>query len=55
MSPETHGGAHLLGTKGVCIIGHGSSTAQAVRAAVRVASETVEAGLVSEIAAALGH
>ncbi len=57
LSPETHGGAHLLGTKGVCIIGHGSSNAAAVRAAIRVASETVEAGLVGEITAALqgGH
>jgi glycerol-3-phosphate acyltransferase PlsX len=53
LSPETHGGAHLLGVKGVCIIGHGSSNANAVRAAIRVAAETVEAGLVGEITAAL--
>ena len=53
LSPETHGGAHLLGVKGVCIIGHGSSSAAAVRAAVRVATETVEAGLVAEITQAL--
>lgn len=50
LSPETHGGAHLLGVKGVCIIGHGSSSAQAVRSAVRIATETVQAGLVAEIA-----
>ncbi len=55
LSPETHGGAHLLGTKGVCIIGHGSSNASAVRAAVRVASETVQAGLTDEIATKLGQ
>jgi phosphate acyltransferase len=53
LSPETHGGAHLLGVKGVCIIGHGSSSADAVSAAVRVASETVQAGLVEGIAEAL--
>jgi glycerol-3-phosphate acyltransferase PlsX len=53
LSPETHGGAHLLGVKGVCIIGHGSSSSQAVRAAVKIASETVQAGLVEEIAQAL--
>jgi glycerol-3-phosphate acyltransferase PlsX len=53
LSPETTGGAHLLGTKGVCIIGHGSSNAQAVRNAVRIASETVDAGLVEEIAQAV--
>jgi glycerol-3-phosphate acyltransferase PlsX len=53
LSPETHGGAHLLGVKGVCIIGHGSSSADATRAAIRIASETVEAGLVAEITQAL--
>jgi glycerol-3-phosphate acyltransferase PlsX len=55
LSPETHGGAHLLGVKGVCIIGHGSSNPNAVRAAIRIASETVEAGLVNEISKALGR
>lgn len=50
LRPETHGGAHLLGVKGVCIIGHGSSNADAVRAALRIASQTVTAGLVAEIA-----
>ncbi len=49
LSPETHGGAHLLGVRGVCIIGHGSSSAEATRAAIRIASQTVEAGLVGEI------
>jgi phosphate acyltransferase len=49
LSPQTHGGAHLLGVKGVCIIGHGSSNEQAVEAALRVASETAEAGLVERI------
>lgn len=53
LSPETHGGAHLLGVKGVCIIGHGSSNAGAVAAAVRIAAETVEAGLVDGISRAL--
>jgi glycerol-3-phosphate acyltransferase PlsX len=49
LSPESHGGAHLLGVKGVCIIGHGSSSADAVRSALRVAAETVDGGLVAEI------
>ena len=53
LSPETHGGAHLLGVKGVCIIGHGSSKAGAVAAAVRIAAETVEAGLVDGISRAV--
>ena len=53
LSAEAHGGAHLLGTKGVCIIGHGSSSAAAVRAAIKIARETVEAGLVEEVGRAL--
>ncbi len=34
-----YGGAPLLGVKGVCIIAHGSSNANAIKNAVRVASE----------------
>jgi glycerol-3-phosphate acyltransferase PlsX len=41
-SYETYGGSPLLGVNGVAIIAHGSSTALAVRNAVRVAMETVE-------------
>ena len=40
--PAAYGGAPLLGVNGVCIIGHGSSSADAVRNAVRVAAESVE-------------
>lgn len=41
-SYESYGGSPLLGVNGVVIIAHGSSTALAVRNAVRVALETVE-------------
>ena len=34
-----YGGAPLLGVKGVCIISHGSSNANAIKNAIRVASE----------------
>jgi glycerol-3-phosphate acyltransferase PlsX len=54
LSPDSTGGAHLLGAKGVCIIGHGSSNAEAVRNALRVASSTVEAGLVGAVTERLG-
>jgi glycerol-3-phosphate acyltransferase PlsX len=37
-----YGGAPLLGVKGVCIIGHGRSSARAVKSAVRVAASFVE-------------
>jgi phosphate acyltransferase len=53
LDPDTHGGAILLGVKGVCIISHGSSTARAVVSAVRVARDAVESGLVDKLAAAI--
>jgi glycerol-3-phosphate acyltransferase PlsX len=40
-----YGGAPLLGVKGVCIITHGSSNANAMKNAVRVASEFSERGI----------
>jgi glycerol-3-phosphate acyltransferase PlsX len=54
LSADSYGGAHLLGVKGVCIIGHGSSNAEAVRNALRIASSTVEGGLVGAVAERLG-
>jgi glycerol-3-phosphate acyltransferase PlsX len=36
-----YGGAHLLGLKGVCIIGHGRSNVRAVKNAVRMSREIV--------------
>jgi phosphate acyltransferase len=41
-SYETYGGSPLLGVNGVVIIAHGSSSALAIRNAIRVAVETVE-------------
>ena len=41
-SYETYGGSPLLGVNGVVIIAHGSSSALAVRNAIRVAMETVD-------------
>jgi glycerol-3-phosphate acyltransferase PlsX len=40
--PSAYGGAPLLGVNGVCIIGHGSSNAQAAFNGIRVAAESVE-------------
>jgi glycerol-3-phosphate acyltransferase PlsX len=45
-----YGGAPLLGIKGVCIITHGSSNTNAIKNAVRVASEFAEAGVNETIA-----
>jgi glycerol-3-phosphate acyltransferase PlsX len=48
-SPETYGGAMLLGVDGVCVISHGSSNANAIRNALRVAFDMVEADIVSHL------
>ncbi len=40
-----YGGAPLLGVKGVCIVGHGSSNANAIKNAIRVAAETARHGI----------
>jgi glycerol-3-phosphate acyltransferase PlsX len=45
-----YGGAPLLGIKGVCIITHGSSNTNAIKNAVRVASEFAEGGVNETIA-----
>jgi len=42
-----YGGAPLLGVRGVCIICHGGSNANAIKNAIRVAAEFVE-GQVNE-------
>jgi glycerol-3-phosphate acyltransferase PlsX len=40
-----YGGAPLLGVKGVCIITHGSSNANAIKNAIRVAAEFAASGI----------
>jgi len=53
-----YGGAPLLGVKGVCIITHGSSNANAIKNAVRVAAEFSKRGINDSIErglAALHH
>jgi glycerol-3-phosphate acyltransferase PlsX len=44
-----YGGAPLLGVRGIVIIGHGRSNANAIKNAVRVASELVQAKLNEKI------
>ncbi len=50
---DTYGGAMLLGTKGPCIISHGSSGDEAMVNAISVAAEMVEANLVDKLADAV--
>src|SRR5207248_1749940 len=44
-----YGGAPLLGVKGVCIVGHGSSNSNAIKNAIRIAAEGARAGITSKI------
>jgi glycerol-3-phosphate acyltransferase PlsX len=48
-----YGGAPLLGVRGVCIVGHGSSNERAVMNAIRVAAEFAAAEVNSGIEAML--
>ena len=40
-----YGGAPLLGVRGICIVGHGSSNANAIYNGIRVAAEFAQAGI----------
>jgi glycerol-3-phosphate acyltransferase PlsX len=46
---ETTGGAHLVGTRGVVIVSHGSSSRVSIRNALEIASREAARGLVAEI------
>ena len=52
MSPDTYGGAVLLGVDGICIISHGSSGETAIKNAISLADELVKSDMVAQIAAA---
>jgi len=53
LDPENTGGAMLLGVDGVCVISHGSSSATAMRNAVRVAHDLAGRHLPALLAAAV--
>ncbi len=53
LDPDGIGGAMLLGTNGVCIISHGSSSAQAMVNAARVGRDLVRADIVTRLADAV--
>jgi glycerol-3-phosphate acyltransferase PlsX len=53
LSPDSHGGAMLLGVKGICVISHGSSNATAIMNALRVAAEADANGVVEKLAATI--
>jgi len=45
VDPAEYGGAPLLGVRGLCIIGHGSSNDRAIMNGIRVTGEFVQAGI----------
>ena len=49
-TPTPTGGAMLLGVEGVSVISHGSSSARAVKNALRVAHDLAEGGVVDALA-----
>jgi glycerol-3-phosphate acyltransferase PlsX len=51
---DEHGGAPLVGIDGVAILCHGRSNGKAIKNGVRVAASFADAGLVREIATAIG-
>jgi len=53
LDPEATGGAHLLGTKGVVVVAHGSSSRRAVANAIQMASEGAAESLSERIATGL--
>lgn len=53
LHPDSTGGALLLGVKGVCVISHGSSSADAMANAICIAAEMAEVGMVDHLSAAV--
>jgi glycerol-3-phosphate acyltransferase PlsX len=49
-----HGGAPLLGVKGVSIIAHGKSSPRAIKNALKVAAQAVSSGMNERIGERLG-
>ncbi len=53
LAPDTTGGAILLGLRGIAVVGHGSSGAEGIANAVRLAARSVEVDAVGRTAALL--
>lgn len=47
----SHGGALLVGVKGICVIAHGRSSPAAIESAIRVGKELADQSVVDELAA----
>jgi glycerol-3-phosphate acyltransferase PlsX len=49
LDPDTHGGAYLLGLRGLAVIAHGNSSSRAVANAIRLAARGVEHRVVERL------
>jgi glycerol-3-phosphate acyltransferase PlsX len=49
LDPDTHGGAYLLGLRGLAVIAHGNSSRTAVANAIRLAARGVEHDVVGRL------
>lgn len=52
LNPDVYGGSPLLGVKGTCIVGHGSSNAEAIKNGILVGAAQVREGVSTRIAQA---
>lgn len=55
VDPNTTGGALLLGLRGVSVVAHGSSNAEGIAAACRLAARSAEGDVAGEIATAIAE
>src|SRR5437764_108397 len=53
LDPDAHGGAYLLGLRGLAVIAHGNSSRTAIANAIRLAARGVEHDVVGRLAARL--
>lgn len=53
-SAEEYGGAQLLGVRGVCLIGHGNSSARAICSGVLATADAIRQDMPGKLAAAVG-
>ena len=55
LDPELHGGAYLLGLRGLVVIAHGNSSRLAIANAIRLAARGVEHDVVAKLGQRLGR
>jgi glycerol-3-phosphate acyltransferase PlsX len=49
LDPDQYGAAPLLGVKGLCLVGHGSSSPEAISSGILVGAKAVRNGITERI------